>query len=328
MFFLLSLIVTSDVSAQQYPPALAVPRGVPAWTRALNIDSATPAVVHLQCADANTWALTYDDGPSAVTPGVLQELAALNVKGTFFVTGNSIMQYRDTLRQIYAAGHEIALHSWSHTSFNTLTDDQIVSEMHWNVKIIKDTIGVSPVLFRPPLGEANSRVLRVLGALGLRVVLWNRDTNDWIFSFPTTVPTAPYNATDTPEAITRLMGQWANTVPRIGTISLQHDVFERPARQIGPSARIVSQSPYRLATVSQCIGSPAYNERFLEQFDEQQWLVPPATTTEANPEGNPTSTTKATSTPTTTFGIRVSSAGNRKMETIVGVLAAFWFLFF
>ena len=57
--------------------------------------------------------LTFDDGPSYVTPRLLETLKKRNIKATFFVTG----QYQDyfpVLKQISDDGHVIALHSYTH----------------------------------------------------------------------------------------------------------------------------------------------------------------------------------------------------------------------
>jgi peptidoglycan/xylan/chitin deacetylase (PgdA/CDA1 family) len=266
----LSLTISLTLAQQAYPPPLVSPPTIPEWTRSLKVDSASPAVTADRCIDANSWALTYDDGPSGFTSAVVDGLTRAGVKGTFFVTGNSLLKYSEPLKKAYTAGHEIALHSWSHVSFNNLTDDQIVTEVYWNAKLVKDIIGVTPVLFRPPFGEANARVLQVLGALGIKsVVLWNRDSNDWSFSFfPEKEPSLPYAKNDTPEAIVRSFREWTAITPRQGTISLQHDVFELPSRQIEGAASVVAQSQYKAVTVSQCLGIQAYDEDFLKKFDK------------------------------------------------------------
>jgi peptidoglycan/xylan/chitin deacetylase (PgdA/CDA1 family) len=109
---------------------------------------------------------------------------------------------------------------------NTLTDDQIVAEIVWTAKIVRDIIGQTPIHVRPPYGDTNSQVARVLGAMGLKVVKWSRDSNDYHFSFfdKGTQPGAPYAPTDTPDAIPRLFSTWTREA-QTGTISLQHDIY-------------------------------------------------------------------------------------------------------
>ena len=62
--------------------------------------------------------LTFDDGPSKVTPAVLQVLKQYEVKATFFVTGASASAYPDIIKQMYAEGHTIGNHSFSHVYNN------------------------------------------------------------------------------------------------------------------------------------------------------------------------------------------------------------------
>jgi peptidoglycan/xylan/chitin deacetylase (PgdA/CDA1 family) len=40
--------------------------------------------------------------------------------------------------------------TWSHPQLTTLTNEQIVAELGWTRKIIKDVIGVTTLTFRPP----------------------------------------------------------------------------------------------------------------------------------------------------------------------------------
>lgn len=54
------------------------------------------------------------------------------------------------LQSEYMAGHQISVHTWSHSALTTLTNEQIVAELGWTKKVIKDTIGVTPNTFRPP----------------------------------------------------------------------------------------------------------------------------------------------------------------------------------
>ncbi len=57
--------------------------------------------------------LTFDDGPSAITPEVLDILDKYNIKATFFVTGTQD-KYYDWIGEAYKRGHVIGLHTFSH----------------------------------------------------------------------------------------------------------------------------------------------------------------------------------------------------------------------
>lgn len=75
------------------------------------------------------------------------------------------------------------LHTWSHTAMTSQSNEQIIAEMVWTQKIIKSAIGVTPLYMRPPYGDIDDRVRGILSSMGLKVILWDRDTNDWKLNF-------------------------------------------------------------------------------------------------------------------------------------------------
>ena len=59
-------------------------------------------------------ALTFDDGPSSYTDGLLDILAEEGVKATFFVVGREAVKNPGPVRRAEAEGHLVGTHSWSH----------------------------------------------------------------------------------------------------------------------------------------------------------------------------------------------------------------------
>jgi peptidoglycan/xylan/chitin deacetylase (PgdA/CDA1 family) len=89
---------------------------------------------------------------SPSTSAVLDYLKSIEKKATFFVVGSRIAQSEEaksTLRRAYQDGHQIAMHSWSHSALSKLKNEEIVAEVMWTGKIIKDVTGVFPKYFRP-----------------------------------------------------------------------------------------------------------------------------------------------------------------------------------
>lgn len=128
----------------------------------------------VQCPDKMTWGLTYDDGPALYTGDLLQYLDTVNLKATFFVVGSRAISYPALLQQEYMAGHQIAVHTWSHPPMTTLTNEQIIAEFGWTKKIIKDVLGVTPTFWRPPYGDVDNRVRAIAKAMGLQTSIWTR----------------------------------------------------------------------------------------------------------------------------------------------------------
>jgi len=133
--------------------------------------------------------LTFDNGPMAATPIVLDLLARYQVKATFFVCGKQMV--RPVLRQYaeraHAEGHWIGNHTFSHgPSFGNLDDPAVaIQEIEETERLIGD-LAHPERWFRP---YANSGVLdhRVLNRValdhlqagGYSMVLWNSLPRDW-----------------------------------------------------------------------------------------------------------------------------------------------------
>lgn len=105
------------------------------------------------CPDKMTWGLTYDDGPAFYTPNLLQYLAEQKIKSTFFTVGSRVISAPATLQAMHVEGHQISVHTWAHPPLTTLTNEEIIAELGWSRKAIKDVLGVTPNTFRPPYGD-------------------------------------------------------------------------------------------------------------------------------------------------------------------------------
>lgn len=81
---------------------------------------------------------------------MLKELSDRKIKATFFVIGSMVLKYPEILIETFKAGHEIGIHTWSHNSLVGLTTDQIIVEIMWTAKVIREVIGYTPRLIRPP----------------------------------------------------------------------------------------------------------------------------------------------------------------------------------
>ena len=67
--------------------------------------------------------------------------------------GSRSVESPKTLQVEYMSGHQVAVHTWSHPSLTTLTNEQIIAELGWTKKVIKDLLGVTPLYMRPPYGD-------------------------------------------------------------------------------------------------------------------------------------------------------------------------------
>lgn len=106
-----------------------------------------------ECPNKMQWGLTYDDGPSYYTSDLLNYLDQVNLKSTFFVVGSRVISFPQILQTQYMSQHQIAVHTWAHPALTTLTNEQIIAELGWSRKVIKDVLGVTPNMMRPPFGD-------------------------------------------------------------------------------------------------------------------------------------------------------------------------------
>ena len=148
-------------------------------------------------------ALTLDDGPSGLTPGILDALRDRHAAATFFMLGRNAQNYPDTVRRVSAEGHEIGNHTWNHPDLTTLPDDRIAAELRTTADLLRNLSGQAVGTFRPPYGEVNDRVLAVAG---MPAILWSVDTRDWAGASDAELADVSINR------------------PRVGTIMLMHDI--------------------------------------------------------------------------------------------------------
>ena len=133
-------------------------------------------------------ALTFDDGPHPrYTKKILNILEKYNIKATFFVIGVNIENYPEDLKRISEAGHEIGNHSYDHHSTLGLGEEQLTKEIELCEKLIYDSVGTKPTLFRPPQGKFNTRLTDITTKKGYSVILWSIDTRDWEHASPNNI---------------------------------------------------------------------------------------------------------------------------------------------
>jgi peptidoglycan-N-acetylglucosamine deacetylase len=98
-------------------------------------------------------ALTIDDGPSPVyTPQVLRLLEKYKVTATFSMIGLEVAAYPGLVREVAAAGHTIANHTWSHLDLATLPPVTVADQINRATGAIHQVTGREPALFRAPYG--------------------------------------------------------------------------------------------------------------------------------------------------------------------------------
>lgn len=101
--------------------------------------------------------LTFDDGPSPLTPQVLDILKEKQVKATFFVTGQEGEQAKERMQRIVSEGHAIGVHTYSHDYRQIYqTVDTFLEDFDKEFRLIEGYTGVKPKIFRFAGGSINA----------------------------------------------------------------------------------------------------------------------------------------------------------------------------
>jgi peptidoglycan/xylan/chitin deacetylase (PgdA/CDA1 family) len=135
--------------------------------------------------------LTFDDGPTPLTPQVLDILKDHGVPATFFVVYRRGDFAEEMYRRIVDEGHVLALHSASHdyrliySSVEAFFDDFArLSDM------LEEVTGVKPELFRFPGGSNNSFIRGMQQEVIAELLRRGYTYYDWDVSSGSATPTA------------------------------------------------------------------------------------------------------------------------------------------
>jgi peptidoglycan/xylan/chitin deacetylase (PgdA/CDA1 family) len=125
-------------------------------------------------------ALSFDDGPDpVVTPEVLDLLRGRGIKATFFILSERAEKHPELARRVVAEGHEVGLHGANHDNLTTLRFGEVVNRVRGGKRRLREVVGSPVRLFRPPYGAQNLRTFFLTRFLGMKVVIWSADPNDW-----------------------------------------------------------------------------------------------------------------------------------------------------
>ncbi|MBS4189926.1 polysaccharide deacetylase family protein [Bacillus sp. FJAT-49705] len=124
-------------------------------------------------------ALTFDDGPSKYTVEIVDILKKYKVGGTFFFIGTNAKKRPDDVRYVQSNKYSIGSHSMNHLIMSDLSYEKQENEFIQGNKVIEDITNEKVVLFRPPYAAFNDQTKDAVNHHQNKIVLWNRDTEDW-----------------------------------------------------------------------------------------------------------------------------------------------------
>lgn len=122
-------------------------------------------------------AITFDDGPGKYTQELLDGLRERDVKVSFFLMGRKAEKHPELVETMYADGHLIGCHTYSHINFFKSSSAVIADEIERTNKIIEDITGEEPQFYRPPYGYYTPFQLNNIDRIA---VLWSSTPRDWV----------------------------------------------------------------------------------------------------------------------------------------------------
>ena len=92
----------------------------------------------------------YASRMETTTRKLLELLAEHDAKATFFIVGQIAISHPQLIRDIHAAGHEIASHSWDHRRVHHFNPDSFAEDLRKSRDALQQTSGVAVEGFRAP----------------------------------------------------------------------------------------------------------------------------------------------------------------------------------
>jgi peptidoglycan/xylan/chitin deacetylase (PgdA/CDA1 family) len=190
-------------------------------------------------------ALSFDDGPGALTADLLDVLGRNGAHSTFHVLGERVAGREPLLRRTLAEGHEVGSHAERHERLAGRPLAALAQLLRTN-RALRRAIGEAPGVFRAPYGEVSVGVVRAARAAGLVTVGWDVDPRDY----------------ETPGA--EVIHDRVAAAVRPGSIVLLHDDRRALEQTVVATERILatlSTRGLRAVTVSELLGLVAPSAR-------------------------------------------------------------------
>ena len=132
-------------------------------------------------------ALSFDDGPDPDwTPKILDILKEKGVHATFMMIGEQAQENVGLMKRVWAEGHEIGNHTWTHPDISEISARQLQLELNLTERLFGSKLGVKPLFFRPPYSidqepETNDQAAPAytIQKMGYTIIGNKIDTSDW-----------------------------------------------------------------------------------------------------------------------------------------------------
>lgn len=169
------------------------------------------------------------------TEKLLDILDKYKVKATFFLVGDWVDNFPDSVTDIAKRGHDIGNHSNTHPYMTKLSTADMSGQIQACNEKVKKLTGKSPTLFRAPYGDYNNDVVKTVKSLNMYCIQWDVDSLDW--------------KDPTPEQITnKVVGKIKN-----GSIVLMHNGAKNTPEALPKVIEGIKAKGFEIVPVSQIL---------------------------------------------------------------------------
>ena len=110
---------------------------------------------------------------------ILDTLSKYQVHVTFFMVGDWVDKFPESVKKISEAGHEIGNHSDTHPHVNSFSIEKNEEQIKKCADKIEAITGKRSVLYRGPYGEYNNTVIQAANNQKHTTIQWSLDTLDY-----------------------------------------------------------------------------------------------------------------------------------------------------
>lgn len=187
-----------------------------------------PTLCRLKNKQKRQVVLTFDDGPTELTPLFLDLLNRYEVKAVFFCIGRQIAQYPQIVQRIKEEGHLIGNHTYSHIPQNCFASTAVMTQEIQQTDALLAQLGIVTPYFRPPYGVTNPHIAKAAKRMGKIVVGWDIRSLDTVIKDETRL--------------------WSRVVSKLtqGNIILMHDTSERTLHVLEQLLKYLKANDYQV----------------------------------------------------------------------------------
>lgn len=187
-----------------------------------------PTLCRLKNKQKRQVVLTFDDGPTELTPLFLDLLNRYEAKAVFFCIGRQIAQYPQIVQRIKEEGHLIGNHTYSHIPQNCFASTAVMTQEIQQTDALLAQLGIVTPYFRPPYGVTNPHIAKAAKRMGKIVVGWDIRSLDTVIKDETRL--------------------WSRVVSKLtqGNIILMHDTSERTLHVLEQLLKYLKANDYQV----------------------------------------------------------------------------------